>query len=177
MNRVLGGAFESRLNMNLREDKGWSYGYYSGVRSNASGDMTFRTSGQVQTDKTAASMQEILRELTEFVSTRPATAGEVERVKLNRTRSLPGSFSTNRGFLGSIVQSDSYGLPFDHAESAAERIAAVTVDGVQARAKELLDPARMTWLISGDLEKIEESVRALNFGDVEIWDAFGQRLR
>ncbi len=177
MNRVLGGAFESRLNMNLREDKGWSYGYYSGVRSNASGDMTFRTSGQVQTDKTAASMQEILRELTEFVSTRPATAGEVERVKLNRTRSLPGSFSTNRGFLGSIVQSDSYGLPFDHAESAAERIAAVTVDGVQARAKELLDPAKITWLISGDLEKIEESVRALDYGDVEVWDAFGNRLR
>ncbi|MGI9233326.1 MAG: M16 family metallopeptidase [Woeseiaceae bacterium] len=177
MNRVIGGAFESRLNMNLREDKGWSYGYYSGIRTNASGDMTFSTSGQVQTDKTANSMQEILREITEFVSTHPATDGEVERVKLNRTRSLPGSFSTNRGFLGSIIRSNDYGLPFDYAETAAARIEAVNVDGVDARARALLDPEKITWLITGDLEKIEESVRALEYGDVEVWDAFGRRLR
>ncbi|MGI9238977.1 MAG: M16 family metallopeptidase [Woeseiaceae bacterium] len=177
MNRVIGGAFESRLNMNLREDKGWSYGYYSGIRTNASGDMTFSTSGQVQTDKTAESMQEILREITQFVSTSPATEIEVERVKLNRTRSLPGSFSTNRGFLGSIIRSNNYGLPFDYAETAAERIAAVNVDGVDARARALLDPEKITWLITGDLEKIEESVRALEYGEVEVWDAFGGRLR
>ena len=155
MNRVIGGAFESRLNMNLREDKGWSYGYYSGVSSNASGDMTINTSGQVQTDRTAESMQEILRELTEFVSTRPAREEEVARVKLNRVRSLPGSFSTNRGFLSSIIRSDRYGLPFDYAKSAADRIEAVTTDGVEARARDLIDPGEVTWLITGDLEKIE----------------------
>ena len=177
MNRVIGGAFEARLNMNLREDKGWSYGYYSGVSSNASGDMTINTSGQVQTDRTAESMQEILRELTEFVTTRPATEEEVARVKLNRTRSLPGSFSTNRGFLSSIIRSDSYGLPLDHAESAADRIEAVTTDGVEARARDLIDPGKLTWLITGDLEKIEDSVRALDYGEVEVWDAFGKRLR
>ncbi|MDH5621582.1 MAG: insulinase family protein, partial [Gammaproteobacteria bacterium] len=94
MNRAIGGSFESRLNMNLREAKGWSYGYYSGIDRNASGDMTFKTSGQVQTDRTAASMREIRRELEEFVSSRPATADEIERIKLNRTRSLPGSFAT-----------------------------------------------------------------------------------
>lgn len=177
MNRVIGGAFEARLNMNLREDKGWSYGYYSGVSINASGDMTINTSGQVQTDRTAESMQEILRELTEFVSTHPATEEEVERVKLNRVRSLPGSFSTNRGFLSSIIFSDSYGLPLDYAESAADRIEAVTTDGVEAKARKLIDPGKLTWLIAGDLGKIEESVRALNYGDVEVWDAFGKRLR
>ena len=177
MNRVLGGAFEARLNMNLREDKGWSYGYYSGVRTNASGDMTFSSSGQVQTDKTAASMQEIRREVASFVTTQPATEEEVERVKLNRVRSLPGSFSTNRGFLSSIIRSNNYGLPFDYAESAAARIEVVTAAGVSARARALLDTDKFTWLITGDLEQIEESVRALNYGDVEVWDAFGNRLR
>jgi zinc protease len=177
MNRVIGGSFESRLNMNLREDKGWSYGYSSRVNSNTSGDMTITSSGQVQTDKTAESMQEVMREFSEFVSTRPATAEEVERAKLNRTRSLPGSFSTNRGFLSSIVRSDSYGLPFDYAETAADRIGAVTPDGVAARARNLIDPGKLTWLVTGDLEKIEESVRALNYGDVEVWDAFGNKLR
>jgi len=177
MNRVLGGAFESRLNMNLREDKGWSYGYYSRIGSNASGDMTISSSGQVQTDKTAESMQEIMREFSDYVSTRPATNEEVERVKLNRTRSLPGSFATNRGFLSSIIRSDSYGLPLDYAETAAARIEAVTFEGVDVRARELIDPGKLTWLITGDLEKIEESVRALDYGDVEVWDAFGNKLR
>ena len=177
MNRVIGGSFESRLNMNLREDKAWSYGYNSRISTNTSGDMTFATSGQVQTDKTAASMQEILREIREFVATRPATAVEVDRIKLNRTRSLPGAFATNRGFLGSIVRSDGYNLPFDHAASSPERIAAVTLADVNARARELLQPDKLTWVVVGDLEKIEESVRALEFGDLEVWDAYGARLR
>lgn len=177
MNRTLGGAFEARLNMNLREDKGWSYGYYSRISRNTSGDMTFRTVGQVQTDKTAESMLEVKRELEEFVSTHPATANEIARIKLNRVRSLPGSFATNAGFLGSIISSGSYDLPFDYAETAAGRIEAVTLDDVQAAAKEIVDVGKLTWLIVGDLEKIEEQVRALNFGDVEVWDAFGSKLR
>jgi zinc protease len=177
MNRTLGGAFEARLNMNLREDKGWSYGYYSGISRNTSGDMTFRTSGQVQTDKTADSMQEIKRELEAFVSTHPATAKEIARIKLNRVRSLPGSFATNGGFLGSIISSASYDLPFDYAETAAERVEAVTLDDVHAAAKEIVDSSQLTWLVVGDLEKMEEQVRALGFGDVEVWDAFGNELR
>jgi zinc protease len=177
MNRTLGGAFEARLNMNLREDKGWSYGYYSGISRNTSGDMTFRTSGQVQTDKTADSMQEIKRELEAFVSTRPATADEIARIKLNRVRSLPGSFATNGGFLGSMISSASYDLPLDYAETAAERVEAVTLDDVHAVAKEIVDSSQLTWIVVGDLEKMEEQVRALEFGDVEVWDAFGNKLR
>jgi len=177
MNRAFGGGFESRLNMNLREDKGWSYGYRSGIVRNTSGDMTFRSSGQVQTDKTAESMQEIKREFDNFVSSRPATAAEIDRIKLNRTRSLPGSFATNAGFLGSIVSSDSYGLPFDYAESVANRIAAVTLDDVHATAREIVDAEKLIWLVVGDLEKIEDQVRALGYGDVEVWDAYGNKVR
>ena len=177
MNRAFGGGFESRLNMNLREDKGWSYGYRSGIGRNTSGDMTFRSSGQVQTDKTAESMLEIKREFDDFVSSRPATAGEIDRIKLNRTRSLPGSFATNAGFLGSIINSDSYGLPLDYAQSAAERIAAVELEDVHASAKEIVDSEQLTWLVVGDLEKIEEEVRTLGYGTVEVWDAYGNKVR
>jgi zinc protease len=177
MNRTLGGAFESRLNMNLREDKGWSYGYYSRILQNRSGDMTFRTGGQVQTDKTAEAMVEVQRELDDFVSSRPATDGEIARIKLNRVRSLPGSFATNSGFLGSIISSDSYQLPFDYAESSADRIEAVTLESIHAAAKDIVDSSQMTWVVVGDLEKIEESVRALELGEVEVWDAFGQPQR
>jgi zinc protease len=177
MNTILGGSFESRLNMNLREDKAWSYGYQSRISTNTSGDMTLQTSGQVQTDKTAASMQEILREISDFTGERPATAAELDRVKLNLTRSLPGNFATNRGFLGSMIRSASYGLPYNHAEGAPQRIESVTLDGIESRARELLEPDKLTWVVVGDLEKIESTVRALEYGDVEVWDAYGTRLR
>ena len=177
MNRAFGGGFESRLNMNLREDKGWSYGYRSGVTRNASGDMTLASSGQVQTDKTMESMMEIMREFEEYVSTRPATSNEIERIKLNRTRSLPGSFSTNAGFLASIIFADSYGLPFDYAESSAARIESVTVEGVNNRARMSIDPSKLIWVVVGDLEKIEAKVRSLDYGEVEVWDAYGNKLR
>jgi len=177
VNGVFGGTFESRINMNLREDKSWSYGAGSRVARNTSGDQTFSVSASVQSDKTMESMQEILRELEEYVSTRPATAEEVERIKLNRTRSLPGSFSSNRGFLSSIVSSDSYGLPFDYAEGTAERLNAVSLEAVNERARSLIRPQQLTWVVVGDLEQIEEKIRSLNYGDAEVWDGFGNRVR
>lgn len=176
LNAVFGGDFEARINMNLREDKGWSYGMGSGVRRNTSGDQTLIVRGSVQTDKTMESMVEIKKEFDEFLSVRPASKEELERVKLNRTRSLPGQFATRRGFLRSMISSDSYGLPYDHAESTAARVDAVTLDGVNSRAQSLMHPEDLTWVIVGDLEEIEEKVRSLNYGEVEIWDGFGNKL-
>ncbi len=177
MNAVFGGTFESRLNMNLREEKGWSYGYRSQISPVRDGEMVLVARGAVQTDRTMESMAEIRREFEEFVSSSPATSEEVDRIKLNRTRSLPGAFATNRSFLGSIVESNRLGLPFDYAEGTAGRIAAVTSNGVRERAHRVIDPERLTWVVVGDLERIEEPVRSLEFGEVEVWDAFARRLR
>jgi zinc protease len=177
MNGVFGGGFEARINMNLREDKHWSYGMRSGIEQNTSGDQYIAVSGSVQSDRTMESMQEIMKEFAEFVTTRPATETEVSRVKINRMRALPGTFSTNRGFLASIMTSDSYGLPFDYAETRAERIEAVTANAVNERARERLDPERLTWVVVGDLSQIEEKIRSLGYGEVEVWDAFGSRVR
>ena len=177
MNGIFGGGFEGRINMNLREDKHWSYGMNSHIRQNTSGDQFIAVRGSVQTDKTMESMQEIMREYEEFVSTRPASDEELERVKLNRTRSLPGNFATNRGFLASIIASDSYGLPHDYAETRGVRIEAVTLDATNERAREVIDPGRLTWVIVGDLAEIEDKVRSLEYGDFEVWDAFGKRVR
>ena len=110
MNAVFGEDFEARINMNLREDKAWSYGMGSGIGRNASGDQYIVVAGSVQTDKTVESMQEVLKEYTDIISSRPATAAELDRVKLNRTRSLPGRFASKRGFLASMMASHNYGL-------------------------------------------------------------------
>jgi zinc protease len=177
LNAVFGGDFEARINMNLREDKGWSYGMGSRIQQNTSGDQTLTVSGSVQTDKTMESMIEIRKEFEEFVSVRPATEEELQRVKLNRTRSLPGRFETRRGFLQSMVGSSEFGLPYDYAEDTAARVDAVTLEGVNARAKSLLHPDNLTWVVVGDLSQIEEKVRSLNYGDVEVWDSYGNKLR
>ena len=177
VNAVFGGDFEARINMNLREDKGWAYGMNSSIRLNTSGDQALAVVGSVQTDKTMESMIEIRKEFDEFLSSRPATDEELQRVKLNRTRSLPGRFATKRGFLQSMITSDEFGLPYDHAESTAERVNAVSLDDVNARAKLLMHPDDLTWIVVGDLSLIEEKVRSLNYGEVEVWDGFGNRVR
>ena len=177
VNGVFGADFEARINMNLRENKSWSYGMGSGILSNTSGDQALAVFGSVQTDKTMESMQEVMREYEEYVSTRPATPAELERVKLNRIRSLPGRFATKRGFLTSMISSDSFGLPFDYAETTAARVGAVMLDGVNRRARQVVRPDELTWVIVGDLDEIEEKIRSLNYGPVEVWDGFGNRIR
>jgi len=177
MNGVFGGAFEARINMNLREDKGWSYGILSRVGRNASGDQVLYVSGGVQTDKTMESMIEIKREFEEFISSRPGTQAELDREILNRTRSIPGNFDSSHKFLSSMTKSDHYGLSFDYAEGEKERLQKVKLEGINERARQLVRPDQLTWVIVGDLSEIEEKVRSLDYGEVEVWDSSGNRLR
>jgi zinc protease len=177
VNGVFGADFEARINMNLREEKSWSYGIGSRISRNTSGEQYLVVAGSVQTDKTRESMQEIMREFSEYVTTRPATADELQRVKLNRIRSLPGLFASKRGFLSSMITSDSFGLPYDYAESTAARVEAVTLEDVNDRARRIFHPDELTWVIVGDLAEIEDGVRSLDYGPVEVWDGFGNRIR
>jgi zinc protease len=177
VNGVFGADFEARINMNLREEKSWSYGIGSRVSKNTSGEQYLVVAGSVQTDKTMESMQEIMREFSEYVTSRPATDDELQRVKLNRIRTLPGRFASKRGFLSSMIASDSFGLPYNYAETTAARVDAVTLDGVNERAREVMRPDELTWVIVGDLAHIEDKIRSLEYGPVEVWDGFGNRMR
>lgn len=176
VNGVFGADFESRINMNLREDKAWSYGIGSRISKNATGDQYLMVAGSVQTDKTMESLQELMREFKEYVTTRPAVDSEMQRVKLNRVRSLPGRFASKRGFLNSIISSDSFGLSFDYAENTAQRVNAVSLQDVNDRARQIIRPGHLTWIVVGDLDEIEEKVRSLGYGPVEVWDGFGERI-
>ncbi|HEX5789001.1 MAG TPA: insulinase family protein, partial [Woeseiaceae bacterium] len=177
MNRIFGGSFESRLNMNLREDKSWSYGYGSSIAATQTGDQLFVMSGQVQADRTALAMAEIESEFAAFAATKPPTETEVERAVANRILALPGEFETNRGFLAAIVAADAYGLPYDYAAGRADRYAAVTHAAVVAAARELFRPGELVWVVAGDLALIEDDILGQDFGPVEVWDAFGRRVR
>ena len=176
MNDILGGEFTSRINMNLREDKGWSYGAGSSI-GQAIRQRSFRVSTSVQTDKTAASMQEIVKEIKQYQSSRPPSQEELSLMVKGNTLTLPGRFATNRSLIGYIMSNEHYDRPYNYAETLYDKYASLTPDNLQKTAKENLRPDAMTWIIVGDLSKIEQNIRELNLGDIEIWDANGVKIR
>ena len=174
MNSILGGTFTSRINMNLREDKHWSYGARSFVFETQL-DQVFGAYAAVQTDKTAESMVEMQKELSEFLGTRPATADELQKIKENKTRRLPGQNETSDRLLSSVTEIVRFGLPDDYWNTYVGRIDALALPDIESAAKSTLDPGRLTWIVVGDLEKVEPKIRALNLGKVVEVPADGAR--
>jgi len=175
-NSVLGGEFSSRLNMNLRENKHWAYGSYSGV-GGALGQRTWIASAAVQIDKTAESAKELLREITEYAEGKaPAKPEEVAKIQATEVRGLPGSFETANAVLGAISGIIRYDRPDDYQAQRAAKISALTPAVVNAQTS-TIKPNALTWVIVGDLSKIEAGIRALNLGDVTILDADGKPVK
>jgi zinc protease len=170
---MLGGNFTSRLNMNLREDKHWSYG--AGTRlTDAIGQGTFRAGAGVQTDKTAESMTEIRKELREILTTRKPDAAELKFATDSIAIALPGSNETSTEIAGSYGEILTYGLKDSFWNDFVGDLNALTPADVNAVAGKLIQPEAMTWIVVGDLAKIEKPVRALNFGEVTVIDADGK---
>jgi zinc protease len=167
MNDAIGGSFTARVNMNLREDKGWSYGAQT-LLWGARGQRPWIVYAPVQTDRTADSLAELLREFNEFTSTNPATAEELERSINNSTRSLPGQFETAAAVRGSLVSSQNYGRDWDYPAGLTERYRSLDLNEVRAAAQEVVHPEQLVWLIVGDAAQIEESIRALDMGEIEV---------
>ncbi|SNT67857.1 M16 family metallopeptidase [Amphiplicatus metriothermophilus] len=170
MNDIIGGQFTARVNMNLREDKGWAYGAYTFMQ-NAAGQRPWLVYAPVQTDKTKESIAELLRELGEFKTSRPATEQELERVVLNNVRSLPGQYETSGAVLDSLTSSARFGRPWNYPETLKEQYEALSLDDVKAAAARVVHPESLVWVIVGDREKIEDGVRALDLGPVEVMQA------
>ena len=166
-NKVLGGSFSARVNMNLREDKHWSYGARS-VIADARGPQPFFMFAPVQTDKTAASMAELQSELEMLTSTRPPTEEETTKVKRQSTLTLPGRWETQGAVLGSIGEIVRFGLDDDYWDRYPERIRALDAGALARAAAQYLHPDRLTWVVIGDWAKIGESVKALELGEIHL---------
>jgi len=173
---VIGGMFSSRLNMNLREDKNWSYGAYA-FSSGAQNQRPMLVFAPVQTDRAVDSLEELRREFDDYVSTRPATADEVAKVIANDVRGLPGSFETAAAVRGAITGILLYDRPDDYVRALKARTEAQTVDGINAAARAVIKPSAMTWVVVGDLSKIEQGIRGLGLGEVQVLDAGGKVIR
>ncbi|HVN48510.1 MAG TPA: pitrilysin family protein [Bacteroidota bacterium] len=176
MNTILGGAFTSRINMNLREDKHWSYGSGSFVYE-ARGQQPFLAYGIVQTDKTKESMMELNKEFRDILSTRPATADELEKVQANMTLELPGSWETNASVAGSIIEMVRFGYSDDYFSTYVKKIKSLSLNDIARAAKEVVYPDHVTWLVVGDRAKIEAGIRELGFGEVHLIDTDGNVIQ
>jgi len=173
MNDVLGGQFTARLNMNLREDKHWSYGARS-FTAEARGQRPWLAFAPVQTDKTAEALAEVRREITEITTTRPATVEEVNLVKRSNTLSLPGQWETGGAVLGSVGEIVEFGLPDDYWAGYADRIRSLTPEQVNQAARDHLKPADLVFVVVGDRAVIEPELAKLGFDRIQLVNADGE---
>jgi len=172
MNTVLGGAFTSRMNMNLREDKHWAYGAGTVVVP-ARGQGPFVAYAPVQTDKTKEAMAEMDKELRGILGKRPITQDELTTAQKNQTLSLPGRWETIGAVGDSIGEIVNFGLPDDYFTTYPDKVRALTVSDLEAAATEVVHHGQLVWVVVGDRSKIEPSVRELGWGEIQLLDADG----
>lgn len=176
MNDVIGGSFTSRINMNLREDKGWAYGARTTLLQ-TKGQRPFIAYAPVQTDKTAESIIEIKQELSEFLTTNPVTEDELQKVKDNNTLSLPGRWETVRAISSDLSQIITYGLPDDYWDTYTNKVRNLSSKKLQDAAEKAIKPDNLIWVIVGDLSEIEDKVRNLDFTQIKTLNADGKEIK
>ncbi len=176
MNRILGGEFTSRINMNLREDKHWAYGAGS-VNVDTKGPGFFVAYAPVQTDKTKESMQEILKELTQYVGDKPATEEEFDKVQKNAVMQLPGVWETNGSVLNALQSAIEYDRGINYLNNYPTMLQHLTLTDIRNAAMKVDKPKNLTWVIVGDRSKIEQGIKELNLGPIKYIDTEGNEIK
>ncbi|HLQ66480.1 MAG TPA: pitrilysin family protein [Candidatus Limnocylindrales bacterium] len=174
MNTVLGGLFSSRINLNLREDKGYSYGAFSFIGQNR-GVGPVMAGAAVRADVTGPSVDEVLKEVTKMRDA-GVTDAELTMAKDSMVRSLPANFETTFSTAGTMAQIYLYDLPLDYYQTLPARVDAISRDDVGAVAKKYLTPDRMLIVAVGDKKLIEPQISKLSLGTIAYRDADGNEI-
>ena len=165
--RILGGSFNARLNMNLREDKGWAYGARASA-TKAAGQRPLIYYAPVQIDKTVDSLKELMGESKDFLGIAPASQEELNRSRDGILRSLPGRYETNGAVLSTLSDILRFGRSLDYVDIYQVAMEALSVETVRAAANEHLMPDRTVWLVVGDLSEIEQPLRDAGIAEVRV---------
>ena len=171
MNYAFGGQFSARLNQNLRQEKGYSYGYQSHVQW-FRGPSLMLAGGSVQTEVTKESVFETLKEYNEVRGSRPISEEELENAKASVLRSFPANFERPGAIMGQVLQMVQFGLPDDYLQTVRANVEAVTLDDVHRITQELVRPDQLKILVVGDRQQIETGLRELDLPTV-VLDADG----
>jgi zinc protease len=172
MNAALGGLFSSRINLNLREEKGYSYGVFSSFRYDRTPG-PFVIAGSVRTDATGPSIAEIFKEV-QGVRLKPLPAAELAGARDSQVYSLPGQFETNSAIGASLAELYVFDLPADYWRGLPDQFRKVTAAQVQAAANKYLAPEKMKVIAVGDKAKVLPQLKDLGLGAPEMRDADGQ---
>jgi zinc protease len=172
MNNVLGGDFTSRINLNIREDKHWSYGAGSYILDTKA-QRPFLISAPVQTDKTKESVQEVMKEINMFVTDKPMTQAEFDKTKQNTVLGMAGMWETNGRVNRSLQQLVRYGLKDDYWSQYSQKVNKLTLNDAHSTAKAIIQPNQLGWFLTGDKAKILPGLEQLNLEIIEI-DADGK---
>ncbi len=164
-NTILGSDYISRINMNLREDKAWSYGAYTKVKE-AKGQQAFFAYAPVQIDKTKAAILELKKELKQFVNLKPATQHELDEIVNMKGSALPARYETNNKVVSEIANMQTFGRPDSYIQDYKTSLSQLTLKEINTVAHKNLKPDQLTWVIIGDLNKIAAEVNSLDLGEV-----------
>jgi zinc protease len=175
MNTMLGGLFQSRLNANIREEKGFSYGVNSSF-GYGRGPGAFRAGGDIISAKTDAALIEFMKELKGIAGSRPVTDEELTMSKNALVQRLPGMFGSVAGITRSISSLWLYGLPDDYYQQYSKAVAAVTKDDVVRVARQYIDLGHLAIVIVGDRASIESPLKATGLGKIVVLDIEGNPL-
>ncbi|MFL6843262.1 MAG: M16 family metallopeptidase [Allosphingosinicella sp.] len=159
-NDVLGGSFLSRLNMDLRETKGWSYGV-SGRINRLLGTVPYIVSAPVQANQTGPSLAALQADMREFLTQKGITSEERERTINNRIRNLAGNFETSEDVLSGLETIDLLGFPDDYYETIADKYRAMTAPQLDQAVRRVIDPSKFVWVVVGDAAKIRPQLDKL----------------
>ena len=171
MNTILGGSFSSRLNQNLRETKGWTYGAGSGFAYRPVPG-PFRASAAVRTDVTDSSLIEFVKEI-KLIRDSLVDPVELQRAQAYLALGLPGDFETTGQVAGQVSGMLRFGQPFTYWNGYVQNVMKVTRADVQRVARQYIDPSHMTIVVVGDLAKIRTGIEATHIGPVEVRDVVG----
>jgi zinc protease len=172
VNDIFGGTFSSRINMNLREDKHWSYGVFSALPA-ARGQRPYLSISPVQTDKTKESLEELVKEYNGVVHDKPISEQELKDEQSNATLAMPGQFETVQQLAGAYSQIIQYGLPEDYFNTFTQKATALTPAEANEIAKKFIQPNHLLWVVVGDMSKVESGIRSLNLGEIHKIDVDG----
>jgi predicted Zn-dependent peptidase len=172
LNTILGGQFQSRLNANIREQKGYSYGVNSAF-SYGKGPGPFRAGGSIFTDKTDAALIEFMKELKGIVGEKPITDEEIKTAKDSLIQGLPQRFASVTAISGAITQLVVQGLPDDYYQTYARNVSAVTKEDLAHVAKRYIDPNHLAIVIVGDRAKVEAALKATEVAPITMLDIEG----
>jgi zinc protease len=172
MNTILGGMFQSRLNANIREEKGYSYGVSSNF-AYGKGPGAFRAGGDIVTAKSDAALVEFMKELRGIVGARPITDEELTTAKDALVQRLPATFASVSSINTALTTLWTQNLPDDYYQQYAKRIAAITKDDVLRVAKQYVTVDNLAIVIVGDRSVIEAPLKATNIAPIVVYDIEG----